>query len=198
MSIRQLACVVLCLGIAACSESDPALRYQRWLEMGHQREVEEYTRYLRTEHLDEVAPIAGLLRSGRRWRYCRTDEFAVPPRESWAAMKPTLALVTELRAAGILGDVQIASAWRSPAFNKCEGGSTRSRHLDNNALDFDVAGHVDVARLCDYWRKHGAARRFGLGFYSPGEIHVDTTGFRTWGHDYHRGTSLCENTPPAR
>ena len=54
-----------------------------------------------------------------------------------------------------------------------------------------VQGRIDVRRLCAYWRTRGAARKFGLGFYSPTEIHVDTSGFRTWGEDYHRGSSLC-------
>ena len=39
--------------------------------------------------------------------------------------------------------------------------------------------------------RHGAEHRFGLGFYSPTRIHVDTAGFRTWGRDYTRRTSLC-------
>ncbi|WP_460734908.1 D-Ala-D-Ala carboxypeptidase family metallohydrolase [Lysobacter tyrosinilyticus] len=111
-------------------------------------------------------------------------------------MKPTLQLVADLRATGILKDVVVASAWRSPSFNRCEGGSSASRHLTNNALDFDIRGTLDVIGLCAYWRTHGAARKFGLGFYSPTEIHVDTSGFRTWGYDYHRATSLC--TPARR
>lgn len=107
-------------------------------------------------------------------------------------MKPTLKLTAELKAAGILTTAKVASAWRSATFNQCEGGSPGSRHLANNALDFDIAGQgIDVRVLCRYWRKHGAASRFGLGFYSPGKIHVDTSGFRTWGSNHHRDTSLC-------
>jgi uncharacterized protein YcbK (DUF882 family) len=111
-------------------------------------------------------------------------------------MTPTLQLVAELRATGVLSGERVASAWRSRELNDCEGGSSRSRHLENNALDFDVAGGADVVALCGFWRRHGVRHRFGLGFYSPTAIHVDTSGFRTWGHDRHRGTSLCERNAP--
>lgn len=35
------------------------------------------------------------------------------------------------------------------------------------------------------------ALAMGLGFYTPTKIHIDTSGYRTWGNDYRRGTSLC-------
>lgn len=107
-------------------------------------------------------------------------------------MTTTLRLVAELKAAGLLTHARVASAWRTSAFNRCEGGSTRSRHLRNNALDFDIdGGGASVAALCAYWRRQGADRNFGLGFYSPGKIHIDTSGFRTWGRSHQRASSLC-------
>lgn len=184
---------LLCLGVAACSPSAPEpARYEQWLQAGHRDEAAAYVAYLHEQGLDAVVPPRQLLRSGRRWRWCGADEFAVPPRDQWAAMKPTLQLVADLQSRGIIAKATIASAWRNRAFNACEGGSSMSRHLHNNALDFDLAQEVDVRALCGYWRTHGDARKFGLGFYSTGAIHVDTSGFRTWGHDHHRGTSLCE------
>ena len=193
------AAVLLCLGIAACSPTSESieLRYQRWLEAGHGSQVATYDAYLHAQGVAGVLPLQGLLRSGRRWRLCG-DEFALPPRADWGSIKPTLQLVADLQASGILKDVEVASGWRSAAFNRCEGGSSRSRHLTNNALDFDVRAGIDTTRLCAYWRTHGAARKFGLGFYSRTQIHVDTSGFRTWGHDYHRATSLCTPGLPAR
>lgn len=197
----RAACITLfCLGAGACSwpEADPALRYEHWLHAGHQSEVAAYVEYLRKAQVDGIVPAPALLRSGRRWRRCGFDEFAVPPRTHWPAMTSTLKLVAELQGAGILTQSEVASAWRSRAFNQCEGGSPMSRHLDNNALDFDLAQAADVEALCGYWRRQGRAKRFGLGFYSPRAIHVDTAGFRTWGTDHHRGTSLCERPAPAR
>jgi len=198
---RAFGLVLLALVVASCgtrSVPGPAERYRQWLRAGHEAEVAAYAAYLRDQGAGNVLPLPELLRSGRRWHGCRTEEFSVPPRAQWPAMPSTLKLVAELRSTGMLEEARVASAWREPGFNRCEGGSSRSQHLENNALDFDVADGVDVAALCGYWRRHGAARRFGLGFYSPGAIHVDTAGFRTWGRDHHRGTSLCEQHVPIR
>jgi len=198
--MRSCGVALLCLGIAACSAPMESIeqRYQHWLEAGHQAQAASYDAYLQAEGLDGIVPLHGLLRSGRRWRWCGVDEFAIPPRKDWATMKPTLELVADLHSAGLLSKAAVASAWRSAAFNRCEGGSGASRHLANNALDFDVRDSVDVQQLCTYWRTHGVARKFGLGFYSATQIHVDTSGFRTWGHDYHRGSSLCTRIASTR
>lgn len=198
MQLRGVA--LLCLGIVACSSQPESSewRYQHWLEAGHRAQAVNYETYLHAQGVDGIVPLHGLLRSGRRWRWCGVDEFALPPRGNWAQMKPTLELIADLRTAGILKNVTVASAWRSPAFNHCEGGSGASRHLTNNALDFDINGTVDVRLLCTYWRTRGVARKFGLGFYSPTQIHVDTSGFRTWGHDHHRGSSLCMQASSTR
>jgi hypothetical protein len=198
---RVFRLVVVASVVAGCDlhpGPDSAQRYQQWLKSGHEAQVATYTAYLRDQGLEGIVPIPDLLRSGRRWRRCQAEEFSLPPHAQWSAMTPTLELVAELRAAGVLRGARVASAWRSREFNDCEGGSPRSRHLENSALDFDVIGGADVMVLCRYWRTQGAARRFGLGFYSPTAIHVDTSGFRTWGRDHHRGTSLCERAAPAR
>ncbi|MDB0196634.1 peptidase M15, partial [Acinetobacter baumannii] len=31
----------------------------------------------------------------------------------------------------------------------------------------------------------------GIGLYSSGQIHIDTQGYRTWGPDLTRNTSMC-------
>ncbi|WP_190285809.1 D-Ala-D-Ala carboxypeptidase family metallohydrolase [Montanilutibacter psychrotolerans] len=192
--MRLIAVCVAILAIANCSAPpapSAADRYERWLAAGHVAQSAAYSRQLRQHGLDGVVPMRQLLRSGRRWRRCAVDEFALPPPAAWPSMRPTLVLVRDLSRAGVLVKPQVASGFRTAAFNRCEGGSSRSRHLTNNALDFDLGREVSVADLCRYWRKHGAARRFGLGFYGRRQIHVDTSGFRTWGHDYTRASSLC-------
>lgn len=196
---RVFRLAMLVVAVAACDfHPDPAQRYRQWLDSGHGPQVAAYEAFLRSEGLEGVLPMPDLLHSGRRWQRCHAAEFAVPPQAQWNAMKPTLKLVAELQAAGMLKGARVASAWRSSEFNDCEGGTSRSRHLGNNALDFDVAGGTDVAGLCRYWRLHGTTSRFGLGFYSPTAIHVDTSGFRTWGRDHHRRTSLCETVAPTK
>ncbi|MEH6417621.1 D-Ala-D-Ala carboxypeptidase family metallohydrolase [Pseudomonas sp. CGJS7] len=132
-----------------------------------------------------------LLRSGRRWRWCRAAEFTLPPQSAWADTARTLRLIGELRSAGLIGGAEITSGYREPGLNRCEGGSTRSRHLHGGAYDFDLAADADIAALCGFWRRRGPASGFGLGFYDRRRLHIDTAGFRTWGSDYRRPTSLC-------
>lgn len=199
--MRFACCALVLLIPTACDpapESD-ARRYARWLAAGPREQVANYQAYLRRHDVDQVVPMPQLLRSGRRWRRCNIEEFAVPPRKDWPTINATLVLVRDLKGAAILKQPQVVSAWRSEEFNRCEGGSPQSRHRRNNALDFVVADDDEnVVRLCDYWRRHGAARRFGLGFYSTTRIHIDTSGFRTWGSDHRRGTSLCASKASLR
>jgi peptidase M15-like protein len=187
------ACFVAALAACAPRPLSDEQRYTQWLAaLGHAAEVAAYSAYLRQHDLESVLPMQQLLRSARRWRRCGADEFAVPPKSDWSAMRATLALVYELDHAGLLRNPRVASAYRDEALNRCEGGSTRSRHRINNALDFDIEPPQNgTARLCAYWRKHGPTRGFGLGFYTDHQIHVDTSGFRTWGSDFTRRSSLC-------
>jgi len=37
--------------------------------------------------------------------------------------------------------------------------------------------------LCGFWSEHGRSWNMGLGRYPSGRIHVDTSGYRTWGAD---------------
>lgn len=106
-------------------------------------------------------------------------------------MKPTLQLLARLQTAGLADGSLVQSAWRPPALNRCSGGSAASHHLGNNALDLDLPATVSVQSLCNFWRLEGPKHRWGLGFYTPTRIHIDTAGFRTWGTDHHRATSLC-------
>ena len=96
-----------------------------------------------------------------------------------------------MRSAGLLDGAQIGSGYRDPELNRCEGGSSLSKHIRGGAYDFDLAADVDAESLCAYWRRHGPAAGFGLGFYDRRRLHIDTAGFRTWGGDYRRRTSLC-------
>ena len=133
-----------------------------------------------------------LLRTSRRWRICLHDEFATPPPALQPNIESTLRVVARLHDAGLLDPALARSGWRGPRVNRCAGGASSSRHLQNNAIDFDLPERPDnVTALCAWWRTHGAKARMGLGFYTPTAIHIDTAGFRTWGSDRTRRTSLC-------
>jgi hypothetical protein len=186
-----LAWLVL-LAAVACQPAPEPAPFERWLAAGHAPEVRRYGEHLAAAGVADVVPMPQLLRRGRRWRQCGGTAFAVPARERWDAIVPTLMLLRELRSQRLLPADRVVSAWRDPAFNTCEGGSPASRHLRNNALDIEFdAGPANTRRLCEFWRRHGARLGFGLGFYTPTKIHLDTAGFRTWGADHHRRTSLC-------
>lgn len=194
-ALVTLAALVVGLSLlpGGCSVvAPPQSRYAQWLEAGHRAEVERYAAYLRAERVHGIVPTPGLLRTSRRWRVCGHPEFAVPPASVQAHMPPTLRLVAQLHAAGLVDPALARSVYRDPAVNACAGGSTRSRHLENRAIDFDLPVRGDnVARLCAFWRTQGRAANMGLGFYTPTAIHVDTAGYRTWGTDFTRRSSLC-------
>lgn len=188
--------LVFSIGLLACSPGlDPrpqSARYDHWLSQGGQVSMQRYRDYLARHGVADVLPMPQLLTSARRWRLCRASEFAVPPSSSWPSMVQTLQLVRDLQHARLLPAATVASGYRDERLNACEGGSSRSRHIVNSALDFDLSTDPALTqRLCTFWRRHGARHRFGLGFYRPGQIHVDTAGFRTWGTTFRRDSSLC-------
>lgn len=190
------ACAValtLALALSSCSviRPSPEVRYKRW-HAGHASEVLDYQAFLQHNDSADTVPMHALLRTARRWRLCGNREFATPPLDLWPNMPPTLRVVAQLRDAGILDTTLARSVYRDEAMNTCAGGSSGSKHRENRAIDFDLPPDSNnVARLCDFWRTQGPALNLGLGFYTPTAIHLDTAGFRTWGSDYHRGTSLC-------
>ncbi|MGO1068578.1 D-Ala-D-Ala carboxypeptidase family metallohydrolase [Lysobacter sp. CA199] len=177
--------------IAGCRAPSPAERYETWLAGGQREKADEYRGYLRAQGVADLVPMSELLRSGRRWRLCGAAEFALPPKPAWPDTARTLRLIGELRRADLLEGAEITSAYREPALNRCEGGSSRSRHMSGGAYDFDLAADIDAQSLCAFWRKRGPATGFGLGFYDARRLHVDSAGFRTWGYDYKRPSSLC-------
>lgn len=190
---RWLALAMLGVVLSACtSVLPPASRHARWLDAGHRDAADRYAAYLDSEGVGDIVPTAALARTVRRWRMCGNREFDVPPPELQANMPPTLRLIARLRDEGILEPHRARSVYRDPAMNTCAGGSARSKHLENRAIDFDLPKRGDnVERLCAFWREYGQALNMGLGFYTPTAIHIDTAGFRTWGDDHRRGTSLC-------
>ena len=183
---------------ASLSPRSPEARYEAWLAAGHRAEVRAYANELHEQGVGDVVPMAALSRTSRRWRLCRHGEFATPPEDLRKNMPPTLRVVARLRDAGIVDPALARSVYRDADSNRCAGGSARSKHTENRAIDFDLPSGADsVDKLCAFWREHGQTLNLGLGFYTPTAIHLDTAGFRTWGSDHHRGTSLCVASAPA-
>lgn len=191
--MRRLLLLLVALISVACTRSAPdaAQRYDLWRQSPDARGLNGYRRTLADAGVGDVVPMHALLRSSRRWRACEAPEFLLPPHDRAIAIVPTLRVVAQLQALGIVTGENVRSGYRTPDVNRCSGGSSRSRHVLNNALDFDLADDRHVIALCDFWRTQGPSLAMGLGFYTPTKIHVDTAGHRTWGTDHRRGTSLC-------
>ncbi len=188
LAMRPLVALFLLLASAAAAGKD---NFRQWAAP-RSAAVTEYQQFLDRRQLGHVAPMRFLLRSARMWRECHASEFALAPKEQWSNIVPTLRVVRDLQLAGLMDAKRVASGFRDRTLNACAGGSSRSRHVANNALDFELPASADnVARLCKYWRSKGPALNLGLGFYTSTRIHLDTSGFRTWGADHTGKTSLC-------
>lgn len=190
---RRARWLVLLLPMFGLACGDHRSRFDAWRE-AHAVEVTAYAAFLDAQRVADVVPMPQLLRSGRNWRLCGAEEFAVPPRAAWPNIVPALRLMRELKRSGLLTGAEVRSVYRHPDLNRCEGGSTASRHLANAALDLDIdSDAAGIGRLCEAWRSRGPALAWGFGFYRVDRIHLDTSGFRTWGTDHHAATSLCTN-----
>lgn len=188
---------LMALGALAGYTASPEQRFADWRQTRDLEPLARYRERLSQQGVGDVAPMHALLRSSRRWQSCGAAEFALPPREHWDGIVPTLRLLRQLQADGLVDGRLIRSGYRDAALNRCSGGSSRSQHLRNNAIDLDLdPATTDAVRLCAYWRHHGPALHMGLGFYSAIRIHIDTAGYRSWGQDHTHRTSLCNRAAP--
>ena len=161
--------------------------------------VAAFEAYLRLEGVDELVPLPRLLRTSANWQTCHAAPFEVPPANQWRDVVDVLRLMQDLQALGVLGEFEVHSTYRNPSLNACVGGASRSAHALAWAVDFTPRQPADAqARICNYWREQGQARRMGLGRYPSGRLHVDTYGWRSWGPDGTWQTSLCPGAASAR
>jgi uncharacterized protein YcbK (DUF882 family) len=166
------------------------------------QEIREYEKFLEKNNVGNIIPSYELLRTARDWEKCGSSEYMVPNRELWPNQVPTLRVFKYLIASNILTDFTVTSVYRDLPLNKCAGGANSSRHLFNSAIDFRIGPAVPKAEdyayientkyhLCQFWRQYGQSLNMGLGLYSTGQIHIDTAGFRTWGPNLSRTSSMC-------
>ena len=193
---------------SAATPPSPVSRpaFDRWLNAipARQAEFAAFTAFLEREGVADVLPVWTLTRSDRRSSSrCRFDAFILPPRAAWGAMVPTLRLIRD-DVLPVVGEVEVASAYREPASNVCAGGARESRHMRFAALDLEPRNDQSVDQnfraLCAAWRRAGPSSRWGLGAYynaddprqhRRGRFHVDATGWRTWGYSKSSASSGC-------
>lgn len=177
--------------------------YLAWLSIGDNRSrVQEYERFLERNNVANVVPNFELLKTARDWQKCGRSQYAVPNRELWNNAIPTLRIFKALVAQKVLTDFEVTSVYRDLPLNQCAGGANSSRHLFNSAIDFRIGPEFpqsqDYAfientkfKLCQFWAQHGQSLDMGIGIYASGQIHIDTQGYRTWGPDHSRNSSMC-------
>jgi uncharacterized protein YcbK (DUF882 family) len=154
--------------------------------------VAEFHSHLATLELHTVVELVQLLRSASSWQECSAEPYAVPPREQWQSVESVLRLLKELTEKQILGSFVVHSAYRNQDLNKCAGGASGSAHLRSFAIDLTPTGSEDVtAKLCSFWREQGRTWRMGFSRYPSGRLHIDTSGYRTWGSDHTGRSAVC-------
>ncbi|HCJ6670186.1 TPA: peptidase M15 [Acinetobacter baumannii] len=178
--------------------------YVVWIATAdHRQSVQAYKQFLKQKGLADLVPDHELLRSARDWQKCGVEPYAVPPREIWSNIVPTLNILKALVDDGVINDFEVTSVYRALALNRCAGGADASRHVFNAALDFRIGpeqpSDLDQfniqqtkTKLCQFWATKGQALNMGLGVYASGQIHIDSQGFRSWGPDHHYKTSICQ------
>ena len=154
--------------------------------------VESFAAHLQAQSVSEVIELHQVLRSASSWQQCNAEPFAVPPREQWAEVVSALRLVKELVTRGILGRFEVHSAYRNADLNECAGGVAGSAHLRAFAVDLLPLEGIDPSpSLCTFWSEHGRSWNMGLSRYPSGRIHIDASGYRTWGADHTGKYAYC-------
>ena len=192
-SIQATTLLLLALFLQACvfKKQTDAGRYAAWSQK-HHNEIIAYQNFLNDNAVGDIVPLSQLLKSARDWKKCKAEAFTMPPKELWPNLVSTLSVVKKLKSEGVLINPVAASVYRDPVLNVCAGGSPKSKHMQLNAIDFDIdATPESLDTLCHAWRSQGAELKLGLGFYTPTRIHLDTLGHRSWGTDHTHKTSLC-------
>jgi len=146
---------------------------QSWVKIEGEQKIQSYAKYLTGLRLKFVTPLqvikAHARTKGSLWN-------TLPPKSMWRSMAGTLRAVDRVAATVGKPVDNIASAYRSPAYNRrCPGAKSRSWHMQNFALDLQFkASPSTVARAARYVRSKGAFKG-GIGRYSS-FVHIDTRG----------------------
>lgn len=177
--------------------------YLQWLSEGENRKhAYEYEQFLTRNNVGNIIPSFELLRTARDWQKCGGSEYAIPNKELWNNQIATLRVFKYLIATKVLTDFEVTSVYRDLPTNQCAGGANSSRHLFNSAIDFRIGPQYpqgsDLAfiddtkfKLCQFWYQYGQSLNMGVGLYASGQIHIDTQGYRTWGPNLSRSSSMC-------
>ena len=196
--MRYLAAIPLLLvSILAVADEDVrnAEMFSTW-RAANEPAVTEFATHLEGAHLSGLVQFHELLRSASDWQRCNAQPFAVPPVAQWPDVDSVLQLVKALHGKGILGTFEVHSAYRNAELNVCAEGAPRSAHFRSFAIDLSPRDGIDPGpALCKFWQEQGREWKMGLSRYPSGRIHIDTSGYRTWGADHTGKTAFCSAAP---
>ena len=96
-----------------------------------------------------------------------------PPEELWDNIWKTIEVADKARAKHGK-PIKIASAYRSPKYNKAIGGASKSQHVQFNALDLRTTAPKQLHKTLVELRDKGVFKG-GLGLYKT-FVHLDTRG----------------------
>ena len=195
MRLCHLAITILLIPVLWSCGQQSESSFAKWQAVdGNRQAMERLQQFLIAEKVGNVIPLDQLLRSDSQWRRCGAEAFAIPAKDKWPEMVPTLRLIRD-EVEPLIGPVEAMSVFRSPAINRCIKGASRSYHLQFRAIDMRPVKNVTraqmIERLCALHARKGKALNMGLGIYKGTRFHIDTAGFRRWGHDHHAISSPC-------
>jgi hypothetical protein len=196
-SFLLLTAFILLTACRAQPENHDAARFARWQQdEANANDAAALQAYLTAQDVANVIALRQLLRSDTKWQLCGAEPFSVPPRALWPNMVPTLTLLRD-EVQPVIGKLSAQSVFRDAKINRCIKGAKRSFHLRFHALDLKPAPGVTrqmlITKLCKLHREKGAKLNMGLGIYSGTRFHIDTAGYRGWGHDHRAATFPCQD-----
>lgn len=190
-TLLALACLACAPHARAATIPDDEAAFNEWAKH-RQLALGRFEKFLEDSRVRGLVPTRHLLRTATDWRKCGGPQFELPPLSHWPDIKQVLLLVAELKERRILEEFEAVSNYRNPVLNKCANGAPKSSHTRSFALDIlPLNGRVDEQGLCTFWRTRGKAWDMGLSKYPSGRIHLDVSGYRTWGATHGRDSAFC-------
>ena len=160
--------------------------YRRWIAIDPSRAigVKAFNDYLVTYGVGGVAPTWQLIRTASDWWKCAGQPFEVPPTTHWPNIVHALRFIGAFVEPAV-GEVEVVSAYRNPALNRCAGGAMTSTHLTGGGIDMvpvrPIARETLMETLCRVQLEKGWWNGIGLGFYKGLRFHIDARKTREWG-----------------
>ena len=136
-------------------------------------DVTRYARYIQGLNLRNITPRMVL---SPHFKSRGGVANSLPPMSYWKKVGPTLKLIDKVVTRIGSPLKEIASAYRSPSYNRAVGGRSKSYHMQNMACDIKFHGVSTyyVASAAKELRNQGLFKG-GIGRYSV-FVHVDTRG----------------------